>query len=664
MLREDRSNDARFEAARALRKIGDPSVGSELLKLVTYADPKVRNEVVLALGRLRYAPAVPELTRLYARESAVPPKQMDRTYRERLIGALAFIGDPSSKDLFLREKNAADLSIALHANEGLARIADPATLVEISRDRQQQKDPRILTAQAWALYRLGRKEFLISVVEALGSRRTNDDAKQYLLESRTDDVPDLFTHMTHADPNVREALAEILGLLGDARAVPALQRADAGIQRPGRRACLAGSPADRQAQRFLAVRLAYANVSGRRSVSRLAGNVVVAWVVGCAAVSAGTEVPAPHARPACRRARCPGPHRAAGAPVWSRDLSPGGQGPASAGTEVPPTERVRSRGARPVRSVARGCACRGARPGDQAGDRAAGLRGAPATADRGRARPHAGGVRADARCLPGAPALEDARARYRAGRWRVTRRCSGRWRRHTGCRPTCSRPCGRSNRTSGRFSGVRPTIQALATLAWDGRRAAFFRRELLDALTILDRGDIEPERLKGSWAGALGQPQFMPSTYLRYAQDFDGDGRRDIWRSLPDVFASIANFLKENGWKTGRNVGPRGPRARARWLAIAVAARRARPKAVARSARCRSHSHWRAGPSSESAPSRDASARGRPHRLARDRTAPAASSSTATTKPCSPTTARTLTRSVWGCCRRAWGRDAFKARGR
>ena len=107
----------------------------------------------------------------------------------------------------------------------------------------------------------------------------------------------------------------------------------------------------------------------------------------------------------------------------------------------------------------------------------------------------------------------------------------------------------------GRFSGVRPTIQALATLAWDGRRAAFFRGELLDALTILDRGDIEPARLKGSWAGALGQPQFMPSTYLRYAQDFDGDGRRDIWRSLPDVFASIANFLKENGWNGGRRPG-------------------------------------------------------------------------------------------------------------
>jgi membrane-bound lytic murein transglycosylase B len=107
----------------------------------------------------------------------------------------------------------------------------------------------------------------------------------------------------------------------------------------------------------------------------------------------------------------------------------------------------------------------------------------------------------------------------------------------------------------GRFSGVRPTIQALATLAWEGRRATFFRSELLGALAILDAGDVEPARLKGSWAGALGQPQFMPSTYLRYAQDFDGDGRRDIWGSLPDIFASIANFLKENGWTAGEGWG-------------------------------------------------------------------------------------------------------------
>src|SRR3954447_16950608 len=100
----------------------------------------------------------------------------------------------------------------------------------------------------------------------------------------------------------------------------------------------------------------------------------------------------------------------------------------------------------------------------------------------------------------------------------------------------------------GRFSGVRPTIATLATLAYDPRRSAMFRQELFDALTILDSGDIEPSAMRGSWGGALGQPQFMPSSFLRYAQDFDGDGRRDIWQSQPDVFASIANFLTAHGW--------------------------------------------------------------------------------------------------------------------
>lgn len=107
----------------------------------------------------------------------------------------------------------------------------------------------------------------------------------------------------------------------------------------------------------------------------------------------------------------------------------------------------------------------------------------------------------------------------------------------------------------GRFSGVRPTIATLATLAYDPRRSTLFRRELLDALKILDSGDVEPSALRGSWAGALGQPQFMPSSFLLYAQDFDGDGRRDIWKSTPDVFASIANYLKEHGWNSEQTWG-------------------------------------------------------------------------------------------------------------
>jgi membrane-bound lytic murein transglycosylase B len=107
----------------------------------------------------------------------------------------------------------------------------------------------------------------------------------------------------------------------------------------------------------------------------------------------------------------------------------------------------------------------------------------------------------------------------------------------------------------GRFSGVRPTVVTLATLAYEPRRAAFFREELFHALEILQRGDIDLDRMKGSWAGAMGQPQFMPSSYARYAVDFDRDGRRDIWTSSADVFGSIGNYLKAHGWTRGERWG-------------------------------------------------------------------------------------------------------------
>ena len=100
----------------------------------------------------------------------------------------------------------------------------------------------------------------------------------------------------------------------------------------------------------------------------------------------------------------------------------------------------------------------------------------------------------------------------------------------------------------GSFAGEYPVIAALATLAYDGRRAAFFRKELLQALRILDQGDVTPALMMGSWAGAMGQSQFMPSSYMAYAVDYDGDGRRDIWGTPADVFASIANYLAEAGW--------------------------------------------------------------------------------------------------------------------
>jgi membrane-bound lytic murein transglycosylase B len=100
----------------------------------------------------------------------------------------------------------------------------------------------------------------------------------------------------------------------------------------------------------------------------------------------------------------------------------------------------------------------------------------------------------------------------------------------------------------GAYTGDIPVFQALATLAWDPRRAPYFREQLFQALSIGQQEDIAIESMTGSWAGAMGQPQFMPSSYAKYAVDFDGDGRRDIWRSTPDALASIANYLRSFGW--------------------------------------------------------------------------------------------------------------------
>ena len=106
----------------------------------------------------------------------------------------------------------------------------------------------------------------------------------------------------------------------------------------------------------------------------------------------------------------------------------------------------------------------------------------------------------------------------------------------------------------GERQGTFSVIASLATLAWDGRRAAFFRKELLNALEIADRG-IRPFQMTGSWAGAMGQCQFMPSSYLAYARDGDGDGIADIWTNEADVFASAANYLVKANWKRGAGWG-------------------------------------------------------------------------------------------------------------
>jgi len=106
----------------------------------------------------------------------------------------------------------------------------------------------------------------------------------------------------------------------------------------------------------------------------------------------------------------------------------------------------------------------------------------------------------------------------------------------------------------GTFTGSYPTIASLATLAYDGRRP-LFRAELFAALTMVEQRRIDPGEMKGSWAGAMGQPQFMPSSFLRHAIDFDGDQTIDIWSSHADVFGSMANYLRAGGWREGERWG-------------------------------------------------------------------------------------------------------------
>jgi lytic murein transglycosylase len=108
-------------------------------------------------------------------------------------------------------------------------------------------------------------------------------------------------------------------------------------------------------------------------------------------------------------------------------------------------------------------------------------------------------------------------------------------------------------------NGKFPTIRSLATLAYDCRRSDEFRAELMDALRIIERGDLAPADLHGAWAGEIGQTQFMPSSYIKYAVDFDGNGHADLLHSVPDVLASTANYFAGHGWQRGKGYDPGSP---------------------------------------------------------------------------------------------------------
>ena len=215
-IREDRDPEVRFQAVRALKKIGDPSVGDRLIPGLNLDLDKVRNEIIITLGALRYRDAVPELSRVF--ENAKPS---DRA-RPLALSALADIAAPDSRALFLGLKADKDVVIRTFANEGISRLSDATLLTMMSADRLTEKNARVQTAQAFGLLSLGRKEYLDELVRALEKPATKDLAREYLRETKAADRPALFATQPKSAVG-RAELADVLGLMGDKAALPALQ---------------------------------------------------------------------------------------------------------------------------------------------------------------------------------------------------------------------------------------------------------------------------------------------------------------------------------------------------------------------------------------------------------------------------------------------------------
>jgi HEAT repeat protein len=213
---QDRDPEVRFEAVRALRKIGNASVGERLVPMLNLNIDKVRNEIIRTLGSLEYRGAVPELTRIF--EQAKPGDQI----RTLTLSALADIADPASQPMFHGLKADKDVSIRLYANEGLARLADPSLGTVMSAARLVEKNPRVQMAQAFGLLRIGRQEYLDELVRGLGRSATRDLAREYLLEIPAAERPALFA-TTSKNAAVRAELADLFGLMKDESALPVLQ---------------------------------------------------------------------------------------------------------------------------------------------------------------------------------------------------------------------------------------------------------------------------------------------------------------------------------------------------------------------------------------------------------------------------------------------------------
>jgi len=244
-VEQDRDPDVRFEAVRALRKIGDASAGDHLVPMLNLNVDRVRNEIITTLGSLKCRGAVADLTRVF--EQAKPA---DRA-RTLALSALADIADPSSRPVFLGAKDDKDVSIRLYANEGLARLGGDSSLgTMMSADRLVERNVRVQAAQAFGLLRMQREEYLDELVRALERPATRDLAREYLLETAPAQRPVLFAN--HAkSATVRAELADVFGLMGDRSALPALEElerdSDSSVARRAERAIrriMAGTPVD------------------------------------------------------------------------------------------------------------------------------------------------------------------------------------------------------------------------------------------------------------------------------------------------------------------------------------------------------------------------------------------------------------------------------------
>jgi HEAT repeat protein len=230
---QDRDPEVRFEAVRALRKIGNASVGDRLVPMLNLNMDRVRNEIMTTLGSLKYQEAVPDLTRIFDQGRA------GERARTLALSALADIADPASQSVFLALKADKDASIRLYANEGLARLGDSSLGFTMSADRLVEKNPRVQTAQAFALLRIGREEYLDELVRGLGRTATRDLAREYLLEIPPAQRTALFATSSKS-ATVRAELADVFGLMKDRSALPALQElerdSDSDVARSAERA--------------------------------------------------------------------------------------------------------------------------------------------------------------------------------------------------------------------------------------------------------------------------------------------------------------------------------------------------------------------------------------------------------------------------------------------